>query len=168
VPEQMHTEFASIIGCQRCSLATCPCLLRDNFGNVPQPGYVGANYARTCVAFVGQNPGEGNRPADAARAVPYTAALRDAPTPDNYARLHDITGRSMAEWLIHAAHFPLKECGLELADIAYFNLVWCRTIGNAAPDKAMVEACRAHFARWLYLLKPSRRGLHRQMALRAR
>jgi hypothetical protein len=124
--------------------------------NVPQPGYIGTNYGRTGVLLVGQNPGVPGRLAD--RDRPYTAALRtlrDDPTPQNYAKLQEVLSRFIRDWPVQGRYFPLKECGLELADIAYFNLVRCRTIDNAPPNAALTNSCRTHFDRWLDMLKPS-------------
>jgi uracil-DNA glycosylase len=49
----------------------------------------------------------------------------------------------------------LEESGLTLEEIAYCNIVRCRTIGNAQPSARMAKECASvHFARWLDLLEP--------------
>jgi uracil-DNA glycosylase len=58
-------------------------------------------------------------------------------------------------WPVHGSYFPLEESGLTLNDIAYCNIVRCRTEKNAAPSSRMSYECAGHhFARWLDLLKP--------------
>jgi hypothetical protein len=47
------SEFARVVGCARCDSATSRKLLRDDFENVPQPGFVGDSY-RHRVALAGQ------------------------------------------------------------------------------------------------------------------
>ena len=64
------------------------------------------------------------------------------------------------DWPVQRQYFPLAECGLSLADIAYCNFVRCRTVtvpGKPPPqphdDRA--KMCRKqHFERWLDLLNP--------------
>jgi len=152
----VHVEFAKIIGCERCNRSTCSKLLRDNLENVPQPGYIGINYEQTGVLLIGQNPAVPGRLAETDR--PYTAALRalrDDPTPETYGNLQEVLGQFIPDWPVHGDYFPLRECGLELADVAYFNFVRCRTAGNAKPNAALANSCRTYLERWLDLLKPN-------------
>jgi hypothetical protein len=124
---------------------------------VPQPGYIGEHYGNTRILLVGQNPG---RPS--ARLLEqdrsYTSALRalrDVPTSHRYAELHSILVEFIPLWPINGRHFPLVECGLGLADIAYCNVVRCRTTENAAPDYAVTSMCRTtHLGPWLDMLRP--------------
>jgi hypothetical protein len=58
------------------------------------------------------------------------------------------------KWPVHGNYFPLAECALSLEDIAYFNAVRCRTLGNAPPAPKLAENCKPHLARWLELLAP--------------
>ncbi len=56
---------------------------------------------------------------------------------------------------IYGRHFPLCRLGLELDDIAYLNVVRCRTSKNALPGQGLVSICiDAHLKRWLELLEP--------------
>jgi hypothetical protein len=56
---------------------------------------------------------------------------------------------------LHGRYFPLAECSVALADIAYCNAVRCRTVGNAKPSRRLAEYCvTTHFRRWLKLLEP--------------
>lgn len=149
-------EFAAVIGCAACTQGTDRKLLRDAAENVPQPGYVGANYGSRRVVLVGQNPGVPG--ALASRDRPYTAALRAlkaSPDAQTYQALHRVQAAFIPQWPVHGSYFPLSECGLTLQDIAYFNLVRCRTQGNAAPGTRLTATCRdRHFGRWLDLLAP--------------
>jgi len=150
------TEFARIIACKKCSLATSAKLLRDEAENIPQPGYVGRNYLRVRVLLIGQNPGVdivGLKAAD----MDYTAALRalrDQPTAANMTKLRSVLDDFIPQWPVHGSYFPLKECGLNLSDIAYFNVVRCRTTKNAQPGKYLVGNCSDHLGHWLAELDP--------------
>ena len=149
-------EFARVISCTSCSQATDKNLLRDEGENVPQPGYVGANYRKHRVALVGQNPGT-PKTLDV-QDRPYTAALRrlrDSPTEVNYQELNAVLRIFIPQWPVHGNYFPLAECKLELQDIAYFNVVRCRTQSDAQPGFNTVNNCtHTHFGRWLDNLSP--------------
>jgi hypothetical protein len=111
--------------------------------------------------LVGQNPASPNeRLLDADRI--YTAALRalrDNETVESYSHLQGVLDDFIPTWPVHGQYFPLAECGLALEDIAYFNLVRCRTRRTGEkynpPNKTTAATCRTlHFERWLDLLKP--------------
>jgi hypothetical protein len=131
--------------------------MRDSDEHVPQPGYIGKGYEQTGVLLVGQNPYLPNGSL-AAQDRAYTAALRalrDSPTEQQYARLQVVLNRFIAIWPVQNKYFPLRECGLNLEDIAYLNLVRCRT-GEKAPNTSTVEQCRrTHFEPWLEKLNPA-------------
>lgn len=148
-------EFARIIRCTLCPPGRS--LLRDDFENVPQPGYVGRRYAETGVLLVGQNPGTPKR-LDAADK-PYTLALRrlrDEPTIERYAELRAVLDEFIPRWPVHGSYFPLAECGLSLDQIAYCNVVRCRTPSDKTPSEGVAKTCAGHhFARWITLLRPN-------------
>ena len=149
-------EFARIISCGACSRATDAHVLRDENENVPQPGYVGASYWKRRVALVGQNPGTPKTLELQDR--PYTAALRglrDTPDEAHYRELQSVLQAFIPQWPVHGNYFPLTECGLSLQEIAYFNVVRCRTDGDAKPGVHTVHTClQVHFGRWLDILTP--------------
>lgn len=153
---QWQDEFARVIRCGRCNGATDRHLLRDGHENLPQPGYVGLNYEMHRVLLVGQNPGTpkslGNRD------QPYMAALRslgDNPTEVHYKKLATVLTGLIPQWPIHGNYFPLPDCGLTLDDIAYCNIVRCRTTNDHPPGQALTSACVSeHFSRWLQILQP--------------
>jgi hypothetical protein len=155
-PISWHAEFARVIACARCTTSTDRNLLRDDVENVPQPGYVGANYENSRVLLVGQNPGIPKTLA--VQDLPYTAALRslrDEPNAERYEQLTAVLNEFIPQWPVHGNYFPLRECGLTLSDIAYCNVVRCRTISNRAPGKYLSDACLSqHFNHWLQLLQP--------------
>jgi hypothetical protein len=155
---QWPIEFAKVISCAKCSKATDRNLMRDTDENVPQPGYIGKAYAQTGLLLVGQNPYVPNAELAAEDRV-YTAALRalrDAPTEQAYADLQVILRRFVPKWPVQKNYFPLLECGLTLDDIAYMNLVRCRTGKDKAPnDKTVTECQRMHFEPWLEKLQPT-------------
>lgn len=152
-----HHEFAAVVACKRCSPTFSRNLLRDDDSNVPQPGYVGRNYRARRLLLIGQNPaiaGLSNRAEDR-RYTTALGSLRDEPNDVGYQRVAGLLDSFIPKWPVHSDYFPLRECGLQLADIAYFNAVRCRTIGNSAPGKQMTENCvTSHLRRWLGLLEP--------------
>lgn len=160
-------EFARVVNCSRCTTLTGRNLLRDALENIPQPGFIGANFERKRVLLVGPNPAITKSAQSLAADQPYTAMLRqlrDAPTEANFRLLLTVTRDFMPTWRVHQDYFPLRECGLELDDLAYMNVVRCRTarvnrstgkLDDTPPNRRVVEMCVAeHFARWVDLLNP--------------
>jgi uracil-DNA glycosylase len=150
------SEFSAVIGCARCSRATDAALLRDSGENVPQPGFIGENYWACRVLLVGQNPGTPKSRLSA--DMPYTSALRelrDRTTAKAYQDLHEILRVFIPQWPVHGSYFPLAESGLTLDDIAYCNVVRCRTTADARPSDLTASTCsQHHFARWVTFLNP--------------
>jgi uracil-DNA glycosylase len=147
--------FARVIACTRCTTDTDRHLDRCA-RNVPQPGFIGSNYSATGVLLVGQNPAQAKTLAE--RDEPYMAALRRLgaePTSESLAAYEATVRDYVEEWPITQAYFPLVECGLTIDDIAYCNLVRCRTTRDAAPGPRLVGSCVAtHFELWLERLAP--------------
>lgn len=156
-PIVWHAEFARVIACTSCTSSTDRNLLRDDTENVPQPGYVGANYNKSRVLLVGQNPGT-RKTRRAVQDLQYTAALcslRDEPIAQRYEKLTVVLEDFIPQWPVHGNYFPLRDCGLTLSDITYFNVVRCRTRNDLAPGKCLSDVCLSqHFGRWLHLLQP--------------
>lgn len=153
-------KFSQVISCDYCSCNNYPNLLRDDSFNLPQPGYIGTNYKNTRVLLVGQNPGVPTYdPSDPGRPdKKYADALitvRDKANAKSMARLKSIEDEIMPTWSVVQRQFPLAECGLQLDDIAYVNLVRCRTKGNAMPGSYITRACiNNHFIGLLDWLQP--------------
>ena len=149
-------EFAKVVACQACDRRIDRNLLRDTEENVPQPGYIGANYWKRRVLLIGQNPGTPKTLAE--QDKPYTRALRqlrDSPTQEQYQALSVVLKRFIPTWPVHGNYFPLQDAGLSLDDIAYFNVVRCRTAADAKPGSKSVANCiKSHFTHWLDLLSP--------------
>ena len=149
-------EFARVICCTRCTTAFDRNLLRDDLENIPQPGYVGLGFDQTGVLLVGQNPGTPKMLA--AADLPYTSALRKLgrdPTEQRYLDLRSVLEHFIPTWPVHGKYFPLEQCGLTIHDIAYCNLVRCRTTNDHKPNGILTETCAdAHFQRWLEVLSP--------------
>jgi len=123
---------------------------------MPQPGFIGRRYAQTGLVLAGQNPGV-SPPHFASHDAEFMRALRklqDMQTPQVMSELRQVLHAFVPKWPIHCKYFPLKECGLELDDIAYFNVVRCRTVKNSAPGKGVIVNCLKHFERWVDLLHP--------------
>jgi hypothetical protein len=81
-------------------------------------------------------------------------ALRDETNWQNMTSLNKVLLDFVPDWPVHGNYFPLQECGLRLEDIAYFNVVRCRTQANTPPGSGVVRNCLDHFDRWLALLRP--------------
>lgn len=159
-------EFSTVIRCTRCTTSICKNLLRDSEENVPQPGFIGSRYADKRVLLVGQNPAITKSDRALIADKPYTAALRklrDNPTGANFMALLTITEGFMPSWRVHQDYFPLRESGLALGDLAYLNIVRCRTasfnqrrkLDDAPPNQNVINNCvDNHFDRWVSLLAP--------------
>jgi hypothetical protein len=92
-----------------------------------------------------------------ARDAIYTAALRQLATAghkEDYRRLYRVLLQFVPEWPVQRNYFPLTESGLGLEDIAYCNVVRCRTVENAAPANALVQNCLRHFDEFVEVVQP--------------
>lgn len=154
---EITKHFVDVLACDRCSHAGSRKLLRDDLENVPQPGFIGDLYWSTRVLLVGQNPSQPNQQLQA-NDRNYTAALRrvrDAQDLASYDQLYKTTRKFVPSWPVHGSYFPLSETGLTLDQIAYCNLVRCRTVDNAAPGSRLIDQCvNSHFRTALDLLEP--------------
>lgn len=151
------SHFVSVLQCTHCDNSNCKNLLRDAQENLPQPGYIGANYFSKRVLLVGQNPGVSTAALSQPDGI-YTSALRvlrDHPSMDSWSGLRDALINFVPLWPVTGRHFPLRESELSLEDIAYCNLVRCRTIGNATPSAKMTGNCASlNFRHTLDILEP--------------
>lgn len=150
------SEFGHILSCDRCDATTYSHLLRDDEQNIPQPGRIGRNYFKSRVLFVGRNPAtpKALAPVDCQHTETFRS-LRDEQTTSRYESLITQMGDFMPMWPIVNQHFPLEECGLSLEDIAYCNVVRCRTSGDRPPGIKVTRNCvTEHFHRWVKLLDP--------------
>ena len=151
-------SFADVISCDLCDEYTSQKLLRDNLENVPQPGYIGKDYEKSKLLLVGQNPGLAPDRM-LSRDKIYTKSLRDLAslrTIESYDNFYETVVDFVPEWPVNRNYFPLEECDLSLDDIAYCNVVRCRTQGNAAPSKRLITNCsERHFVSFLNVVNPS-------------
>ena len=150
-------KFAEVIRCDHCARQGFPKLLRDDKFNLPQPGYVGSNYANTRVLLVSQNPGvsPGRFNAQDKDYAATLIAVRDNPTTASYSDLKAVLDKIVPTWPVFKNYFPLAECGLSIDDIAHVNAVRCRTVGNATPGRPIARACiSSHLIPWLDWLQP--------------
>jgi len=149
-------EFSRIVACEACDPSK-PKILRDAKDNPPQPGYIGESYRNTRLLLIGQNPGT-RKAARADEDIRYSAALiaiRNKPELREYEDLNKILANFISRWPVQNNYFPLKECKLKLSNIAFFNLVRCRTDNDCSPSSQMVRNCRKnHFENWIELLRP--------------
>lgn len=155
--DTMAKEFAKIVGCDYCERHRYPKLLRDQEFNVPQPGYIGPNYNKSKVLLVGQNPGVSqNRFNRQDKEFSNTLnAVSEHPTRRNMVATQKMLERIIPSWPVTGNYFPLARIPLQLKDIAYINVVRCRTNENTAPSKKIVDACiQNHFIHWIEWLNP--------------
>ena len=152
--QKIIAEFSNVIGCERCSAAD---VQRDAFFNLPQPGFIGKNYAAHKVIFIGQNPGTSpdHFAAEDKLYADLLLKLRQEQDSAAYSELYEFLQDFMQKWQVNKSYFPLDECGLRLEDIAYFNLVRCRTRGNAVPIRNVTSTCMNHFLNWIKILSPA-------------
>ena len=151
--QKIIAEFGNVIGCERCATAD---VQRDESFNLPQPGFIGKNFPAHKVILIGQNPGASpDRFADEdKRYADLLLKLRAEQDAAAYSKLYAFLLEFMRKWQVKN-FFPLAECGLDLEDIAYFNLVRCRTQANAAPGRNVTAACMWHFINWIEMLSPT-------------
>ena len=151
------TSFSNVISCSKCDIYTSKKLLRDSQENIPQPGYIGKNYESSRLLLVGQNPGVApdymlKRDKIYTQSLRNLAATRDS---QSYQNFYDVVIDFVPEWPVNRNYFTLEECGLSLEDIAYCNVVRCRTVGNAAPTKALIANCTSdHFLSFINAIDP--------------
>jgi len=138
--------FISVVGCRTCPTSL---VLRDETVNPPQPGWVGRRYKG--LMFVGQNPGERPRtPKQIAADVSYIESLLKVRDIASLETMLDVLRQSTDAFVYYRSfHF-----NVDIEDVAYINTVRCRTRQNAAPGRSVVDACKAHFRRWVEILRP--------------
>ena len=137
--------FTDVLRCERCPVSA---VKRDPKYNIPQPGWVGRDYAG--VMFVGQNPGEGNTPPTRPDQT-YLDALRKVSDIQTLNFMHDQLKAATDTFVYYRSfHFDTN-----IEQVAYINAVRCRTRGNAAPDETVRQQCRKHFLSWVRCLQPS-------------
>ena len=140
--------FSDVVLCNQCNPEKNSNLLKHNEKNVPQPGYIGKNYEQHRVLLIGRNPGEcPSNPIIEARDLSYMKALlnlSEQQTNQAYQELYNTILNNIPQWPIVQNYFPLKECGLDLPDIAFCNVVRCRTKDNVSPSASQVQICKEH------------------------
>ncbi len=157
IAPQMFWQVAS---CKRCSTEDHPGLLRDALTNLPQPGYIGSNYREAKVLLVGKNPDRGfTDPSTEDRDyIEVLLAMRDRPSDQAYANFKSVSEIYMPKWEYVRA-FPFGLSGLRLNDVAFINMVRCRSNRPDARDHhspQVIKNCiTAHFERWLNWLEPN-------------
>ncbi|MGD0865442.1 MAG: uracil-DNA glycosylase family protein [Rhizomicrobium sp.] len=150
-------EFSQIISCTRCTTVTCNKLLRDDQENVPQPGFIGDRFPEKQILLAGQNPGiaTAKTARDDQEYTAFLRAVRDGASAATFGELQTVLRRFVPTWPVCRSYFPFEEAGLTLDEVAYCNVVRCRTHHNAPPSKLMVSECTEnHFSRWLDILRP--------------
>ena len=150
-------NFKAIINCRQCS-GINNILCDDNF-NLPQPGYVGKNYAQKRVLLIAQNPGDcqpGHKLFDQAQT--YARIIKqfsDDIDKKQFDLLNDFLAKFIPTWPLFNK-IPLNEAGITINDIAYINLIHCRTFQNkSVPVKCARNCIETHFMNTLNVLKPN-------------
>ena len=102
--EECISHFVSVLRCTHCEQRDCSKLLRDNHENLPQPGYVGANFPLKRVLLVGQNPGVSTTALSQQDRL-YTLSLkelRDHPSSRTWSQLQATMLNIVPQWPIQA------------------------------------------------------------------
>ena len=155
--QEIAQKFAKVVLCEECDPNQVPNLLRNETFDVPQPGYIGRDYEKKRVLLVGQNPGKSppQRKKQDEKYAEYLKGVAQEPNEANMKILHDFLFGDIQTWDVWN-YFPLKEANLQFGDIAYLNLVRCRTNCNSPPTAGLWRVCRReHFEPWLDWLKPN-------------
>lgn len=148
--QSLHELALQAVRCNACFLQDGA--LRRSFVDLPQPRYVGPDYAESepRIAWLMINPGAG-QPDQANRS--WRAVLL------NYqhgrAGLDDVfreQRRHMPAWN-DLIPFVAKH-GLSVDRLALVNVAWCATAGNSYPRHMLRRCWDAHTARWLAAVKP--------------
>lgn len=150
-------DFCDVVACKRCTNHDSKNLLRDDRKNIPQPGFVDKNYEKYRILFVGQNPGIPSTDDRSCKDQKYTQSIRELAKEwnvESYQNFYQLTIDFMGDWPIYKRHFQFHEVGLTLDDIAYCNVVRCRTKNNAALSKTLIHNCSEHFRASIETLKP--------------
>ena len=136
--------FTSVLRCERCPVSD---VLRDRKENVPQPGWVGRRYAG--ILFIGQNPGY-RKERTGHHDEPYIAALRQVSDEKTLEQLHDQMATSLPNFAMYRKYLQ----GINYEQVAFINVVRCRTAGDGKPKKGAIENCRSHLGQWINALRP--------------
>lgn len=119
-------------------------LLNRNWGDrIPQPGYVGHSYAKGGIVFVGMNPGGGPKEGLGDRDKTLYKGLEGLRDADNRTRVKAFEEvNSLLESMIPTYKYArsyvmpvLQGAGLQMADVAYLNLLKWRTRGGVSLNK---------------------------------
>ena len=146
-----------VITCEKCNLLDSPKLLRDKSENIPQPGFIGMHYEKSHVLLIGRNPGVcpismKSRDSVYMQALLTLEAHRNVPA---YFRFHITLLKFMYDWPIYRDSFQLDEYGLDLEDIAFCNVVRCRTDKNGTPSKSLTQNCiKEHLVSFIDIIEP--------------
>jgi len=149
--------FSEVVKCDLCTELCCPKVVRDNNLNIPQPGYIGENYTSARVLLVGQNPGNTIQSTEHSdkEYMEKLKKFKASATRKEFEALRSTLSKTIPTWPVHNQYFPLFECKLSLKDIAYCNVVRCRTKNNSKPTKRQINNCRKHFETWIIDLEPT-------------
>lgn len=141
--ETIRTAFTRIVTCDRLQScrASFPGLSRDY---TPQPGFVGSRYAVHRVVLLAQNPGHasqaGHVPGETEMYRRLAAAAASSSKPDFDAAMTQL-GQFMSTWPVIQRLKLRERFNLDLQDVAYFNLLKCKTVANKKPTLQLYETC---------------------------
>ena len=145
-----------------------PTVRRAGYIRRPQPGYIGKDYERTRIVFLGQNPGAGGKGEFDSRAwdielfKQYLPNFVNNPSSNSFAELNAYLATILLEWPFFKQtefDFP-RSFGLRIEEIAYSNvlpvdsheeLIAKRIVPHRAIFRYSVER---FIGPWLELLAP--------------
>jgi uracil-DNA glycosylase len=151
---QLLEYFLNVSRCTYCK--GTPSVLSDS-QNLPQAGFIGKQYAKSKILLIGQNPGiSSNVEKFRQQNIEHSALishLNERADVASYEALAEALKGYLREWPIKKKYFP---AAMEMDNLAFINLVRCRTQNNKAPGERTVTTCiDAHLIKWIEWLKPN-------------
>ncbi len=144
-----------------------PTVQRAGYRRRPQPGYIGADYERTRIVFLGQNPGSGkgpnnSRPWDIELFQVHLPRFRRDPNQETFSQLNLHLAEKLPEWPFFKRIVPgfPESLGLRIEEITYSNVLPVDSTDELsakrkAPNSAVFRhSVETFIGPWLDLLKP--------------
>ena len=140
-----------------------PTIERVGYVRRPLPGYVGSEYEKARIVFLGTNPGGGKghkdfRDWDVALFKTVLPSFCNSPDEETFTQMNSHLSRVMLEWpIFQLIDFP-HSFGMAMGEIAYSNVLLVNTPDGVRPHEVASEAFQYSIQRflapWLAALDP--------------